>query len=324
MSFSKLSRSFPMSCSDLLSAKEVAAILAERVLSKEPTSLLRYGDTSGRIIARPSQESDDYAYIKRFFGQSVTPERVNWLASQIEKSVHSADILGLRSDLLGPMFPRELLLDSDSDLLANLRSLYPIREIERTSLNRDGAKRLSETRVAMEDIMFSATGLFTDAWIHVGLLEIGFYSALFNDCTALSLCTSSVRNQSVAVLEEHLGSRFRFFECPAYPWEETCIGRDPQTLWRRWEILLDEMRPQEQGEVLLIAAGVWTKAIAGRWKQNGGIVIDIGSVMDYFELQGTRPAVLKTRYNSTNVPEEFALSRQLEEAFTLDRFTKIS
>lgn len=311
----------PHKAAELLSSHAVAAVLAARIREKTPTALLRYGDTSGRLIARPAPEAADFQYLRRFLGQDITPERVDWLASKIESSVEQADIIGLRSDLLGPPFPRQILADDTADLLNNLVTLYPIREVEKSALKRDCAKRLSETRIAMEDMIFPKSCLFTDAWIHIGLLEVGFFSALFKEPSRLTLCTSSVRSNSIQILQEALGNRLQVFECPAYPWEESQFGRTTDTLWQRWQETITSLVPQQRGEILLIAAGIWTKVIAGKWKQQGGIAIDIGSVMDYLELAPTRPAVLATRYDTPQqVPTHFSVTAQLNNPADLDSF----
>ena len=73
-------------------------------------------------------------------------------------------------------------------------------------------------------------------------------------------------------------------------------GGDHGFIWDRWQMLLDKVAPAYPGEPLLISAGIWTKPIAIAFRQRGGVALDFGSVLDYFDVAATRPAVLADRY----------------------------
>src|SRR5690606_8401855 len=115
---------------------------------RETCVLIRYGDTSGRVMARPRLGTPDYSYLKSFLGSSVSPEQVDFLATQIERSIISADVIGLRSDLFGPNISHDILQAPDDLIRQRLIDAYPIRDFERTRLGPDGARRLAQTRKA--------------------------------------------------------------------------------------------------------------------------------------------------------------------------------
>lgn len=315
------SQPLPASAQELCNASEIARFLTDRFLNQQPAVLLRYGDTGGRILARPKTATPEYAYLKRFLGSSVTPEQVNWLADRIEYSVIVADVIGLRSDLLGPNLPDDILSGPESEIPTRLSQLYPMRPVDQASLKPDGARRLGETRKAMEAFNLPKGALLTDAWIHVGLAEIGFFSALLRHAPSASICTSLISRKVLKHLAEALPNRLRTYECPAYPEQEREWGGDHSFLWDRWLALQDSLRPMYAGEPLLISAGIWTKVIAPEWARRGGIAIDMGSVMDYFNLSPTRPAVLKTRYDDPKkVPAELSIETQLKRTERIEDF----
>ena len=311
----------PRSPSDLISPRGVAQFLSRRILNQQPALLLRYGDTGGRILTRPSANSDAFNYVRQFLGASVTERQVNWLADRIEASVRVADVIGLRSDLLGPSLPADFLSLADYAMLPQLASLYPLRPVDLTSLGSAGARRLAETRKAMEKLPFPPQALFADAWIHLGLAEIGFVSALLRQAPAVSIVTSVIRRPILKSLAVALQGRLRIFDCPAYPKEEARWGGNDDHLWQRWLSLVDSLHPVRAGEPLLISAGIWTKVIGPVWQERNGVALDFGSVMDYFARVPSRPAVLATKYGDPGkVPEELSIERQLERTDCLEDF----
>ena len=311
----------PRSPSDLISPRGVAQFLARRILDQQPALLLRYGDTGASILTRPREDSDAFDYVRQFLGASVTVRQVDWLADRIEASVRAADVIGLRSDLLGPNLPADFLSLADDAVLPQLASLYPLRPVDRTSLNPADARRLAETRKAMERLPYPPQALFADAWIHLGLAEIGFVSALLRQAPAVSIVTSVIRRPVLECLTVALQGRLRVFDCPAYPKEEARWGGNHDYLWQRWLSLVDNLHPVRAGEPLLISAGIWTKVIGPVWRERNGVALDFGSVMDYFARVPSRPAVLATKYEDpSNVPEELSIERQLERTDRLEDF----
>lgn len=303
----------PISASELCDANTVSKFIAKKFKSGQPCLLMRYGDTSGRVLALPNRDTPEFDYLKSFLGSSVTPDQVEFLATQIKQSIISADIIGLRSDLLGPDISDDILHAPDDLILQRLVDAYPIREFEQTRLQPDGARRLAQTRRAMENMELPADALLTDAWIHVSLAELGLLSALMREGPHFSVITSTERRSVVQKLAGSFPGRVRYFECPCYPWVERQWGGDHAFLWQRWISLVSSIEPSYPGEPLFISAGIWTKAIAPAWASRGGIALDVGSVMDYLERAPTRPAVLATRYGDPKtVPEELSLESQLQ------------
>lgn len=314
----------PTAARELRHATGIARFLAERFLAGRSALVLRYGDTGGRIMARPSVDTPEYAYLKNFLGNSVTPDQVDWMAKRIEQSVGAADVIGLRSDLLGPeMIPDDFFTAPRETLRQRLCALYPIRAIEQGNLSPDDALRLGQTRRAMEAMPLPADALLTDAWIHVSLAENGFLSALMRHAPSIGIITSATaRNREVMRrLHGALGERVRLYECPAYPTQERSWGGDHAWLWSRWQTLVSGISPAFPGEPLLISAGIWTKVIGPAWARAGGIAIDAGSIMDYFAGNASRPAVLATRFGTPDqVPAALGLDNQLARRERIEDF----
>lgn len=272
-------------------------------------------------MSRPAFGTVEYAYIKKYLGSSITAQQIEWMAGKIEESVVLADIIGLRSDLLGPTLLPDLLSIPDNEILRRLADLYPLRPYERESLCPDDARRLGETRNAMEKFCLPASAMLTDAWIHFSLAEIGFFSAFFRHAPALSICTSLLSRPVLNRLATIMQKRLRFFQCPANPLHEAQWAGDHEFLWDRWVALNASLKPSYEGEPLLISAGIWTKVLATQWAKLGGIAIDMGSVMDCFDLAPTRPAVLATRYNDPRtVPMELSLEAQMDRKERIEDF----
>lgn len=314
-------RNLPYSAAELASSSEVAKLIAERFHNGKSCSLMRYGDTSGRLIARPDLGTSEYEYLKSFLGLSVTPEQVDFLAGCVERSIVSADVIGLRSDLLGQDISAHILHAPDDAIRRRLVATYPIREFERTRLGPDDARRLAQTRKAMEAFVLPEGALLTDAWVHVSLAEAGFLSALMFDASSFALVTSADRRAVVERIADALPNRMRYFECPCYPKAERKWGGDHAFLWQRWMSLADAIVPSYPGEPMIISAGIWTKVIGPIWASRGGIALDVGSVMDYLDRAATRPAVLATRYgDARTVPDTLSLEAQLQSVKPLANF----
>lgn len=313
--------SIPSDAGALLNGDAVARLLAGAMSRGEGACLLRYGDTGGRILARPETGTPAWAYLQAFLGRDITPDQVDWLARRIEESAMKADIVGLRSDLLGPLMPESCPRLPDDQIVAELVRLYPIRRYERGVLSPDDARRLAETRLAMQRFRFGEAAAMTNAWAHVDLAENGFIAALLNELRSVALITSSDRKAVVARLNQKMGGRLRFYECPAYPRSESLHGGDHGFIWDRWQMLLDKVAPAYPGEPLLISAGIWTKPIAIAFRQRGGVALDFGSVLDYFDAAATRPAVLADRYGDAgSVPAGLTLDGQFRHGKRLADF----
>lgn len=311
----------PDSAEQLADARTVARRIYHAIRTGQPLCLLRFGDTGGRILSRPTKDSTSWDYIMAFLGRSVSEHQVEWLAQKIEQSAAVADIVGLRSDLLGPRLPDNALSLQGSAILETLRDTYPIRPVESHSLLPDDARRLMETRAAMERMRFSADAVFTNAWSHVDLLEIGFVSAMLKEVRVAGLVTSSTRKPLVARIAGLMQDRLRYFECPAYPSEERQFGADHAHLWHRWESLFDTIAPEFPGQPLLISAGIWTKPLAVAWRSRGGVAVDFGSALDYLDGAATRPSVLGHRYgNAHHVPTSLTLVAQFARTEPLSSF----
>ena len=98
-------------------------------------------------------------------------------------------------------------------------------------------------------------------------------------------------------------------------------GGGDKYLWKRWNGLIDSLKPSYPGEPIFMSAGIWTKMIGPVWASLGGIALDIGSVMDYFKGDPKRPAVLATRYGKFNtVPDRLSVEKQLETNRALEKF----
>jgi hypothetical protein len=311
----------PTLATELRTPAEVARLLSQRFLERKPAALLRFGDTSGRVLAQPDLDTPEFEYLRNFLGRTVTPAQVEWLGQKIKACVACADVIGLRSDLLGPKLPDDFSKTPSDRIRQRLCSLYPIRPFAQKNMDPDGAKRLSETRNAMELLALRREALLTSAWIHLDLTEIGFISALVRHAPAFSVVTSAVRRDVLIALSKSAGARVRVFECPAYPTEERNWGGDHSFLWDRWMNLVSSLKPSYVGEPLLVSAGIWTKVILPQWVEQGGIAIDMGSVMDYFSNNATRPAVLATYYgNPEEVPSHLHFDAQIIRSETIQSF----
>ncbi|WP_143792550.1 hypothetical protein [uncultured Paracoccus sp.] len=314
-------RRLPMSADALLDASAVARLLSARLRDGRGAALLRFGDTGGRVLARPAPGTPGYDYLQAFLGAEVTPRQIDWLGRAILHSAAAADIVGLRSDLLGPDLPAAVLAGPDEEVLGHLSRLYPIRSYELQRIKAPAARRLAETRLAMQRFPIRADAHLTNAWIHLDLARIGFFSALLREAPSVALITSAERKPVVRRMQEMMGPRLRFYECPAYPAAEAKFGGNHDFLWARWQTLYENIRPSRPGEPLLISAGIWTKPLATIFRRRGGVAVDFGSVLDYFAGLATRPAVLADRFGTPDVvPDDLTLDGQFKRSERLADF----
>ena len=261
-------------------AQSLASYLKERINRQQPTSMIRLGDGEGNYLEYPDfiehHQSEDQRFIQRvWWGDTnlskADTKQQNQTLEDFHNSVKNADIIGIPPvrRLLRTFDP---LLLGNGELNSNTRGLISVAHSVCT-LNKKEK-------------------IFTSCHVHTDLELWNCYTEIFESLQSISIISCHeqledyVRNtfgiKSVRSYTIPAESRFqRMFD------QESGIDHFPTY----FNHLTSRIPSISKGQVFLVGAGFLGKIYCDLIKRNGGIALDVGSLMD-------RWTGFQTRFNS--------------------------
>jgi len=293
----------------LESDQQVAALIETWLRKRKPASLIRLGDGEGMVLARPEQRDRTlWRHVLAHFGPKVSEADNNALADQLETAVDSADIVGVRDDMVDVKFPAENFdLDPDS-FLQRFKQTFPLRPAEK-DIEFSGALRLAHAHRYLSTKAFGRHTLFCTAWVNFLLSASGSLVQWIEREPSIGLISS--KNSLAQVIERKMEMKVAYYVVP----EMYQIGPERETNnYQRLRQTLERLQVEYRGQLFLVGAGVWGKVYCARIKQLGGIALDIGAVCDAWIDIPSRGLVYKSMFNnhSGQVPGVLTLAQQTE------------
>jgi hypothetical protein len=299
---------FPLSDTDT-----IHAFIKDALKKREPTSIIRLGDGEGMVLARPTPEDMTlWSHVKTHFGPNVSTQFIRSLADKLKDAVDSADVLGVRDDLLNVDFPKDNFSLSQSEFTQQFRTLFNLRPGER-HIDYPGALRLALTHRFLSENEFRDKTLFASAWLHFKLSQSGALVELISTQESIGLVSS--KPSLVRQLENLLGITVSYYQIPDI-YSKTTFNLNMDAIHQLPDQLthtFNSLKVDFPGQLFLVGGGVFGKAYCHKVKKLGGVAIDIGAVCDAWIGISSRPLVFQTLFGVTGdkVPEALLLKHQV-------------
>ena len=298
----------------LLSNEQINSFIGDKLSSRQSASLIRLGDGEGAILARPTPKNTTlWSTVLSHFGPHVTPEFINSLADGLTSAINTADVIGVRDDLLHVDFPESNFDLGQNEFTKQFRTLFKLRSVEK-NIGYAGALRLALMHRFLVNHKFQNGALFGSAWMHFGLSQSGDLARLISTEEHISLVSS--KPVLAEQLESLLNVRVDYFKIPDI-YRELRKNEDhnfANQLPVKLAQILDTLKVSFQGQLFLVGAGIIGKVYCHRIKELGGVALDIGSVCDAWIGIPSRLLVLRSIFgvSDNKVPDALLLKRQVD------------
>ena len=245
---------------DLISDKTILqddfiSIVSEHLKSKKPFSFIRINHCENRLLGYdfsfPKEEVDITYAIQ--FGENLSSKDTNYISSRIKEAVKNSTIIGV---------------PKDSNFSSN-----KLRFLEST------------TKVHLYSLSLINKQLFTNVNIHYALGQELKFKTLLQSAEKIIAITC----RDISILEKSINREIYKIQIPAehrFKGDQTTISPHyPDAFIRIEQEIEKHVSP---GVIVLVGAGILGKIYCDTILQNGGIAIDVGSLMDAIENIPTR------------------------------------
>jgi hypothetical protein len=266
---------------------EVEARIFQAIDRKDPFSLVRLGDGEGAWFKLSATDESSYPwlyssnrreFLRIWFNDDTIHDRQSFhdMAVLMLDDLQTTDVLGI---------PYSLRINHEYQI-GSSRGIPSVRNILRWL---DSTPRQANQRFCSQDI-------------HLELQHSGFFHRLFSKTCQWGVI--SCHPGLPALIQARTGAVIQFSHL--VPEEKGSIGVLGSNSVRRGhfpmiyeEIISDLRSVSQQGRVWLVAAGILGKRYCAEIRAQGGVALDVGSIVDGWLGKATRPTF--------RVMSEFAL-----------------
>jgi len=296
---------FPM-----MSAEECSGLIANKLESRVPFSLIRLGDGEGVLLSISKNIPDiDLEYLAMHLGpEEVSPEGVLSLKMRMQEAIVGSDVIGVRDDIVGVKFDQKNFDLSPERFLENFRERFKLRDCEK-NLPYKGSRRIALLHKNLSEMYFDVETRFCSSWVHYDLHLSG----------SIFKCMMSEKEIGLITSRPELSSRLQtIFDVKVDCWLIPDMYRDldhensHKDYIKQLENILQQQLVKFPGMLFLVGGGFYGKLYCNLIKSQGGIALDVGSLLDAWAGVHSRPAVYKTlfsaSYDANVAPRELLLS----------------
>lgn len=248
------------------SSTQALEIIREAITNKKPFSLIRIGDGEATILGAKRDIEDQHldAATQLWWKQKIVElNSIEWLRTELIKSINFADMLGI----------------FDPGLDAN-----------HSLINR---KFLLSGKMVRKYCDLNSIDSFVSADVHLSWHDENLIASLVAQQKIVTLITC--RDITSEFADKFNIKTVIWLPIPAEAkyatWQEIGYYHYPV----RMHELLKHIQPLFQGHVFLVGAGILGKIYCKLIKERGGIALDLGSVFDNWAAHTTRPSVRNHR-----------------------------
>lgn len=263
-------------------AQTLRSAILTAVESGTPFSFVRLGDGEGALLNVSNRSTlRDLSYFETHFGPNTSLENVVAARDLLVQAIGSADIVGVRQDVLRAGDECGNLDPKAGDFLDRFKTVFPLRPSEKDVINLHSAQRVHRLYEFYRAELQQSNCI--SQWSHFDLQIEGFWDTLFGSLE--DLCFIGANSQLKPKLENrfdltchHLPVNGKYSEAkPAQSQLEVDVER-----------VANHITTDEKGRVYLVAAGLVGKRYCHQIKENGGIAIDIGALADFWTGKSNR------------------------------------
>lgn len=273
---------------------EVSRLIDARLENAKPFSLVRVGDGEGLLLSISDQSPRmDFEYLARHLGPSGRdPDFVLHLKDRLTESVMQADVIGVRDDTVDVEFDAADLGLGSAVFLDKFRQRFRLREAEK-SLDYHGSRRIALTHATLGNMDFGTGRHFCSAWFHYDYHTSGAVFRALSEQKRIGLI--SCRSRLPRMLEDLFGVSVAFYQIPDM-FEQLPAAQTVTGYAERFEQILQLRLVDRPGMLFLVGGGLYGKLFCSLVKSQGGVALDLGSLLDAWLGIPSRPTVLKSKF----------------------------
>lgn len=296
----------------LKSVYEISVLISKTLNATSPFSLIRLGDGEGLLLSISEQSPEvDFKYLCKHLGpDNVNLEALLHLKQRLIESVRGADTIGVRDDIVNVAFEPDDLSLPHGRFLEKFKGHFHLREVEKT-IDYAGARRLALLHKNLGNLELREDTRFCSAWFHYDYHISGeLFKVLFQqERVGLISC----RSRLPALLEDMFGVSVEFYEIPDM-YQNLSSDKVYPGYVEKLEGLLNQKLVDAPGLLFLVGGGLYGKLYCELIKSQGGIALDLGSLLDAWLGISSRPAVYRSKFNmeasEAGVPSDLILTAE--------------
>lgn len=255
--------------------KAVEKEIFHAVRECQPFSLVRLGDGEGNILAYDTMRTDfpDAYFWGMRFGLDL------WFGKDRNFSIY--DFMDtIYDDFKSSVKSADIICIPGKDRIESVRGKSP-----------RGYAGCAAVVDYVCDWLNNSKNRIGDCNIHYHLAKSGFFNKLLSQVESCAVVTCHMKLSSM-LSEKYDGLKVTEYLIPEEKNNSKTFGVLSQELHYPdvYNILQDDLYPDFQGQVFLVAAGPLGKIYCSLIKERGGIAIDIGSIADIWAGYHSRPA----------------------------------
>jgi hypothetical protein len=289
------------------SAIDVAGLISSAIQERRPFSFVRLGDGEGNLLQfDPSTAKPmDIDYFKGHFGEQISVKAIQAIKEGLERTINASDLIGIRDDVWLASNGVMRINEMDPDFFERFRTDFPLRAREKSEIGEYDARRVFRLFEWARDSYPTEIDACSQ-WVCYDLMLGGFWKELLGNVGAIGLIHSSPTLPTK--LSRAIGAPVESFIVP-----------DKAASRAQWASLLPDQPPHYpdaflricdrldrnvEGKLFLVGAGLAGKEYLKVIKDNGGIGLDLGALLDAWDGRGTRPQIYAHKTGNRWTPGE--------------------
>jgi len=296
---------FPM-----ISVVELYDLIIHKIENTKPFSFIRLGDGEGVLLSIDQQSHDiDFSYLSGHLGfNDFFCDKLSILKNNMVEAIQKADVIGVRDDIVDVEFAETNYQLSSEQFIEKFQKNFKVRDCEK-KLGYLDSRRIALLHRSVKSLDLDEKIQYCSAWAHYELHLSGGIFKILQRQKKIGLISSRIELPSL--LSEIFNINVDFWGIPDMYRDLKQKQSFPQYI-QRLEELLSKQLVEFPGMLFLVGGGFYGKLYCDLIKSQGGIALDIGSLLDAWSGLHTRPAVYSTltqaSYDGCSIPDEFLLS----------------
>lgn len=296
-----------------LSAEAVRGVLSRAMYEKKGFSFVRLGDGEGMVLAcGPCPTEEETSYFQQHFGPGTDAPTILAAGVHLRQALASADLIGIRDDVWFADETLSELTGAEPDLAQRLRLGLSLRPAEKDIIDPFALRRLFGLyQWTRSELPHDAS--VCSSWVCYDLAHHGFWEDLLSRCGQLGLihCSPGLP----AKLSQRFGIEVEYIPVPDMwisraHWSGDDGSEDIYPA--AFERVSARLSRPLHGKLFLVGAGIFGKHFMAQVKNNGGVAIDVGALLDAWDGRSTRPLVYASKASDSDASHMPFMLRERE------------
>jgi len=294
----------------LIDSKVLFKLINNKLEEQEPFSFIRLGDGEGVLLSINKESPDiDFNYLIDHIGLNESLfETVAKINKYMIMAVQAADVLGIRDDIINVKFDDDNFKLAPEIFVEKFKDNFKLRECEK-NLGYPASRRISLLHHSLKNMHFEEQTQYCSSWAHYGFHLSGDLFRVLMKQDKIGLISS--RSELCHRLEYIFDVEVDYWQIPDM-YRDIKLDQLPRNYIEQLKKLLQEQFVEFPGMLFLIGGGFFGKLYCNLVKSQGGVALDVGSLLDAWVGIHSRPAVYDTLrlvgYDGYSVPNKLQLT----------------